>query len=58
MDERLIAGYIMTIAGFVMILVNALSYIFRGDLRSPAFTFLVLVLIVIGARTAQRSSWI
>jgi hypothetical protein len=58
MDERLIAGYIMTIAGFVMILVNALSYIFRGDLRSPAFTILGLVLIVIGARTAQRSSWI
>jgi hypothetical protein len=58
MDERLIAGYIMAIAGFFMILINALSYILPGDLKSPAFTILGLVLIVIGARTAQRSSWI
>lgn len=58
MNEWLIAGYIMAIAGFVMILVNALSYIFHGVLRSPAFTILGLVLIVIGARTAKRSSWI
>ena len=57
MDERLAAGYIMAIAGFVMILVNALSYIFRGDLIFPAFTILGLVLIVVpGARTAQRLS--
>jgi hypothetical protein len=52
MDERLIAGYIMAIAGFVMILINALSYVFHGDLRSPAFSILGLVLIVIGARIA------
>ena len=58
MDERRIAGYIMVIAGFVMILVNALSYIFPGDLKSPAFTMLDIVLIVTGARTAQRSSGI
>jgi hypothetical protein len=58
MDERRISGYIMATAGFVMILVNALSYIFHWDLKSPAFTILGLILIVIGARTAQRSTWI
>jgi hypothetical protein len=58
MEERIISGYIIAIAGFVMILINALSYIFQGYLRSPAFTLPGLVLIVIGARTARRSTWI
>jgi hypothetical protein len=42
----------------VMILINALSYLLGWDLKSPAFTILGLVLIVIGARTARKSSWI
>ena len=58
MDEREISGYIMAVVGFIMILMNALSYILGWDLKSPAFTILGLVLIVIGAKTARKTSWI
>jgi membrane protein implicated in regulation of membrane protease activity len=56
MDERQISGYIMATVGFVMILMNALSYLFGWDLKSPAFTILGLVLIVIGTKTARKIS--
>jgi membrane protein implicated in regulation of membrane protease activity len=58
MDEREISGYIMAIAGFVMILINALSYLLGWAWKSPAFTILGLVLIVIGAKTARKTSWV
>jgi len=58
MDEQEITGYIMAIVGFVMILINALSYILGWNLKSPAFTILGLVLIVVGAKTARKTSWI
>jgi membrane protein implicated in regulation of membrane protease activity len=54
MDERQISGYIMAAVGFIMILMNALSYLLGWDLKSPAFTILGLVLIVIGAKTARK----
>ncbi len=44
--------------GFVMILINALSYLLGWDLNSSAFTIVGLVLIVIGSRTARKCSWI
>ena len=55
MENHQISGYGMMITGFVMILVNALSYLFQWDLKSPAFTVLGLVLVVIGAKTARKS---
>ena len=58
MDEREISGYIMAVVGFVMILINALSYLLGWNLKSPAFTILGLVFIVIGAKTARKTSWI
>ncbi len=58
MEKRQISGYIMAGVGFVMILINAMSYLLGWDLKSPAFTILGLVLIVIGARIAGKSSWI
>jgi hypothetical protein len=54
MDEQQISGYIMAAVGFVMILMNALSYLLGWDLKSPAFTILGLVLIVTGAKTARK----
>jgi hypothetical protein len=54
MDEQQISGYIMAAVGFVMILMNALSYLFGWDQKSPAFTILGLVLIVTGAKTARK----
>jgi hypothetical protein len=55
MDEQQISGYIMAAVGFVMILMNALSYLLGWDLKSPAFTILGLVLIVTGAKTARKN---
>jgi hypothetical protein len=54
MDEQQISGYIMAAGGFVMILMNALSYLLGWDLKSPAFTILGLVLIVTGTKTARK----
>jgi len=54
MDERQISGYIIAAVGFVMILMNALSYLLGWDLKSPSFTILGLVLIVIGAKAARK----
>ena len=54
MENNRISGYIMMITGFGMILINALSYIFHWDLKSPAFTVLGLVLVVIGMKTARK----
>jgi hypothetical protein len=58
MDEREISGLIMAVVGFVMILMNALSYLLGWSWKSPAFTILGLVLIVIGAKTARKTSWL
>jgi hypothetical protein len=58
MDERQVSGYIMAAVGFVMILINALSYFLGWNMKSPAFTLLGLVFIVIGTKTARKSSWI
>jgi hypothetical protein len=55
MDEQQISGYIMAAGGFVMILMNALSYLLGWDLKSPAFTIPGLVLIVTGAKTARKN---
>jgi hypothetical protein len=55
MENHQLSGYGIMITGVIMILVNALSYLFDGDLKSPAFTVLGLVLIVIGAKTARKS---
>jgi hypothetical protein len=55
MENHQLFGYGMMITGFIMILANAFSYLFHGDLKSPAFTVLGLVLIVIGANTARKS---
>jgi len=58
MDDQEISGLIMAVVGFLMILLNALSYLLGWTWKSPAFTILGLVLIVIGAKTARKTSWI
>jgi membrane protein implicated in regulation of membrane protease activity len=56
MEERQLSGYVIVITGLIMILINAMSYIFNWDLKSPVFTILGLILVVIGARTVKKSS--
>ena len=55
MNSQQRAGLGMAIVGFVMLLINALSYLLNWDLKSPAFTVLGLVFVVIGAGTARKS---
>jgi len=56
MEKRQLSGYIMAIVGFIMLLFNALGYIFNWDTKSPALTILGLVSGVIGLKTARKSS--
>jgi len=58
MEKQQTLGYIMAGVGFVMILINAMSYLLSWDLKSPVITIMGLVLVVIGARIARKSSWI
>jgi hypothetical protein len=58
MEKQQISGYIMAGVGFLLILINGLSYLLDWDLKSPAFTILGMVFVVIGAKTAGKSSGI
>ena len=57
MEKQQLSGYIMAGVGFVMILINVLSYFLVWDLKSPAFSVPGLVLIVTVARTEGKSAW-
>jgi sulfite exporter TauE/SafE len=48
MNNSKIFGYIMAIVGFIMILVNAVAYLFDLDIKNTAFTVMGLVFVVIG----------
>ncbi|MFA6022622.1 MAG: hypothetical protein WC781_00880 [Candidatus Pacearchaeota archaeon] len=48
-----ISKYIMVIIGFIMLLINAISYIFNLDITSPAMVVLGLVFVVIGMKISN-----
>ncbi len=54
--NKKISGYIMACIGFIMLLLNALSYIFDWNLKSPVFTILGLIFVVIGLKIARKTS--
>ncbi|MFH0869884.1 MAG: hypothetical protein V1866_02405 [archaeon] len=54
MNKQNISGYITAGVGFAMLLANAFGYIFGWSIRSPAFTILGLVFVVIGLKTARK----
>jgi hypothetical protein len=41
--------------GFTMLLLNAVSYIFGWDTKSPLFTILGLTFVVIGLKIARKT---
>ncbi|ETA79021.1 hypothetical protein T472_0219475 [Youngiibacter fragilis 232.1] len=41
-------GYVMALVGSILLLYNALSYIFGWESRSSAFTILGLIFVIIG----------
>ncbi len=45
----------MAIVGFVMVLTNALAYIFGWDFKNTAFTVLGLAFVVIGMKRARQT---
>jgi hypothetical protein len=54
MNKRQILGYVMVIAGFLVLLVNALAYIFNWELKHPALTVFGLISVAVGTQTARR----
>jgi hypothetical protein len=48
------SGRIMLVMGLLMILISAFSYIFDGQIKSPAFTIIGLVFIALGQKAAHK----
>ncbi|PKL57771.1 MAG: hypothetical protein CVV34_05785 [Methanomicrobiales archaeon HGW-Methanomicrobiales-5] len=56
MEKQKVAGYIMAGVGIVMILISALGFFLNGELKSPSFGIIGLVLVIIGTWTIRKSS--
>jgi hypothetical protein len=56
MNKKKTSGYVMAGIGFLMLLVNALSYIFGWSLKTPIFTVLGLVFVLIGLKNVRKPS--
>jgi len=54
MNKQKISGYIMATVGFVMLLINAVSYIFGLDFRHPALTVMGLVFVTVGGNMIRK----
>jgi len=52
-----IRGMTMATIGFLMLLLNALAYIFGWELKSSALTIMGLVFVVIGLGIARRNKF-
>ncbi len=49
-----IRGFIFIIVGFLMLLINAVGYIFSLDIKNPAFTVIGIVFVVIGSKITRK----
>jgi len=56
MNKKKTPSYIMVGIGFLMLLINALSYIFGLSLKTPIFTVFGLVFVLIGLRNVRKLS--
>jgi hypothetical protein len=54
MKNQKISGYIMAIIGFLMLVVNAVGYIFNLDIKNPALTVMGIVFVVIGMGMVRK----
>lgn len=50
-----IHGYIMAIVGFIMLLINAIGYIFHFDFKAPVITILGLIFVVVGMTITRKN---
>ena len=53
--NKKISGYIMAVTGFIMLLINAVSYIFGFDFKHPALTVMGLVFVVVGGGMIRKT---
>jgi predicted membrane protein len=56
MKKEQISGLVMAIVGFIMILVNAISYIFQWGEVHPAFGIVGLVFCAVGAMRVRKNT--
>jgi hypothetical protein len=49
------SGYFMTIIGFILILINAVNYIFGWEFKSTPLVILGLIFVVIGLKIAKEN---
>lgn len=54
MNNQKIMGYVLIAVGFAMIISNAIGYIFDYGIKSPAFTVLGLVFMLIGLKRVKK----
>ena len=52
--QQKISGYFMAIVGFIMLLINAIGYIFNLDIKHPALTVMGIVFVVIGMGRVRK----
>ncbi|NTW92320.1 MAG: hypothetical protein HGA40_02625 [Methanoregulaceae archaeon] len=52
-EKRQLSGYPVAVAGFTLLVINALSYILDWEIKSPALTVIGLVFVVLGLRLAR-----
>lgn len=51
--DRQLSGYPVAVAGFTLLIINALSYIFDWEIKSPALTVIGLIFVILGLRIAR-----
>jgi uncharacterized membrane protein len=52
--QNKIRGFIFAIVGFLMLLVNAVGYVFNLDIKNPALTVIGLVFVTIGLKVGRE----
>jgi len=55
-NNKKVSGRIMVVVGFIMILINAIGYIFHLDITSAPLTIMGLVFVAIGMKIARKPS--
>jgi hypothetical protein len=51
--NRQLSGYPVAVAGFTLLVINALSYILDWEIKSPALTVIGLIFVILGLRLAR-----
>jgi hypothetical protein len=51
--NRQLSGYPVAAAGFTLLIINALGYIFDWEIKSPALTVIGLIFVILGLRLAR-----